>query len=222
MMMRSPSSASSVACRLSHTGCDRPRPSRRTCARLREQVRRSCGVGLHGLGDHLEAGGHVEVDRGRDLAQVAQRLADARGAWACRRRCRACRRCCSVMPKLWLLPKVWFQGSQSTSTGGASPAPAETGDLLQVGAPHALRVDHRLGQLGGAAGEEKLDDGVGPRGVHGRVDGGRGAVARRSSNEVAARPSMPALAHALSSTSSPWRTWRGRSVRRRWHRPGRA
>ena len=25
-----------------------------------------------------------------------------------------------TMPKLWLPPKVWFQGSQSTSTGGSS------------------------------------------------------------------------------------------------------
>src|SRR5450830_1382327 len=25
------------------------------------------------------------------------------------------------MPTLWLLPKVWFQGSQSISTGGSSP-----------------------------------------------------------------------------------------------------
>ncbi|MNS90382.1 hypothetical protein D3C72_1244320 [compost metagenome] len=27
----------------------------------------------------------------------------------------------STMPTLWLPPKVWFQGSQSTSTGGSSP-----------------------------------------------------------------------------------------------------
>jgi hypothetical protein len=33
------------------------------------------------------------------------------------------------MPKLWLPPKVWFHGSQSTSTGGAS---ASTGMLWAI------------------------------------------------------------------------------------------
>jgi hypothetical protein len=34
-----------------------------------------------------------------------------------------------AMPKLWLPPKVWFQGSQSTSTGGSS---ASTGMLWRI------------------------------------------------------------------------------------------
>jgi len=35
---------------------------------------------------------------------------------------------------------------------------------LLVGAPQPLRVDDGFGQLGGAAGEQKLDDGVGAGG----------------------------------------------------------
>ena len=52
-------------------------------------------------------------------------------------------------------------------------------DLLQVGAPHALGVDDRLGHLGGAAGEQKLHDGAGAGGVHGRIHRrGGGGVAQ--------------------------------------------
>ena len=46
--------------------------------------------------------------------------------------------------------------------------------LLLVGAPQALGVDDGLGQLGRAAGEEELGDGVRASGGHGGVHGGGG------------------------------------------------
>jgi hypothetical protein len=45
----------------------------------RQQLAAQRVVGLHRVGDRLEAGRHVEVDGGRDLAQVVQRLAHQRG-----------------------------------------------------------------------------------------------------------------------------------------------
>ena len=58
-----------------------------------------------------------------------------------------------------------------------------TAGSLLVGADHALRVDHALGQLGRARGEEELGDGVGAdlrvRGVD-RGGGRVGAAGRRS------------------------------------------
>jgi hypothetical protein len=41
--------------------------------------------------------------------------------------------------------------------------------LLLVGAPHFVVVDHGLGQLGRARGEQELGDGVGPGGLHGGI-----------------------------------------------------
>ena len=67
------------------------------------------------------------------------------------------------MLKLWLPPKVWFQGSQSTMH--RRPVLEERPDLrehLLVRAEHALGVDHALGRAGRAGGEEDLRDGVGP------------------------------------------------------------
>jgi hypothetical protein len=60
--------------------------------------------------------------------------------------------------------------------------------LLLVGAPHAVRVDHRLGQLGRARGEQELGDGVGAGGLHRGVDGGVGAVSSSAAQRVVARP----------------------------------
>ena len=94
------------------------------------------------FGDLLEALRHVEVDRRRDLAQVAQRLADQRRrrlavvdverAAVVERRCRrcGCRRRCG-------------------STAASRPAPAaprRAREALRASsagcAQHALRVDH--------------------------------------------------------------------------------
>ena len=67
----------------------------------------------------------------------------------------------STRPRLWLLPAVWFQGSQSTSTGGGL---AQRGQRVRqhllVAAEHALRVDHRLGLSGRAGGEQEFGDRV--------------------------------------------------------------
>ena len=63
---------------LSQTGCDRPAPAKKSIfTRLKKRLAQR-RVGLERVGDLLEALGHVEVDRRRDLAQVAQRLADQR------------------------------------------------------------------------------------------------------------------------------------------------
>ena len=45
--------------------------------------------------------------------------------------------CIIVRPKLWLLPKVWFHGSQSTSTGEAS---ASTGSDSEI----CCRLAHHM------------------------------------------------------------------------------
>ena len=137
----------------------------------REQRLAQRVVGLHRVGNRLEAGGHVEVHRGRDLAQVAQRLVHQRGrglavvdvqrAAVEHAPCRSCgcrRRCGS-------------RAASPPAPAGSRPAPASTAHhLLLVGAPHALRVDHGLGHLGRAAGEQELDDGVRAGGGHGGVD----------------------------------------------------
>ena len=47
-------------------------------------------------------------------------------------------------------------------------------DLLQIGAPHTLGVDDGLGQFGGAAGEQKLDDGAWACGMHRSIHLGGG------------------------------------------------
>ena len=95
---------------LSQTGCDEARAGEEEHLHAAEEVVwRSGGVGLQRVGDLLEALGHVEVDRRRDLAQVAQGLADQRRrrlafvdverAAVVERRCRRCgcrRRCGST------------------------------------------------------------------------------------------------------------------------------
>ena len=87
---------------------------------------------------HLVALRHVEIDRRRDLAQIAHGLGDRRRAPACPRRYRASRRCTSTSPKLWLPPKVWFHGSQSTITGGSSPRKARPARII-AWLPHSMR-----------------------------------------------------------------------------------
>ena len=65
---------------------------------------------------------------------------------------------------MWLPPKVWFHGSQSTMTGGSSCMNGERGAQHHlVGAQHALGVDHALRLPGRAGGEQDLGDRVGRR-----------------------------------------------------------
>ena len=74
------------------------------------------------------------------------------------------------MLKLWLAPKVWLHGSQSSSTGGSSVEERERlGEHRLIGADHALGVDHRLRPAGRAGGEQELGDRV-------RADGGARAL----------------------------------------------
>ena len=118
-------------------------------------------VDLERVGDLLEALGHVEVDRRRDLAQVAQGLADQRRrrlAFVDVERAAVVERDADVV--------VAAEGvvpgqpvDQHRRLGGQRRE--ALADHLLVRAQHALRVDHALGQLGRAGGEEELGDGVG-------------------------------------------------------------
>ncbi|MCY1356269.1 hypothetical protein D9M69_427140 [compost metagenome] len=150
----------------------------------RQQVAAQHGVGFHCVGDGFEAGGHVEVDGGRDLAQVAQRLGHAGGRGL-------------AVVDVQRAAVVQHDAHVVVAAEGVVPGQpvdqhrrlvAQSGNrlaqLLLVGAPHAVRVDHRLGHLGRARGEKKLGDGVGAGGLHRRVDGGRG---RRGGEHVEAR-----------------------------------
>ena len=114
------------------------------------------------------------------------------------------------MPTLWLLPKVWFHGSQSTSTGGSSAsAGIDWRDLLLVGAPHALRVDDRLGQLGRARGEQELGDGVRAGGRHRGIDGRGGRGRRAGCRRRWPGSALASVAVARSTTSTSARHDRG-------------
>ena len=73
---------------------------------------------------------------------------------------------------------------------------------LLVGAPHAVRVDDGLGQLGRARGEQELGDRVGADRVHGRVD--RAASARSRAGRRTAWPrGRRARLRARTTASSP-------------------
>ena len=174
MRMRSPHSFSATASSLSQTGCDRPAPEKKNIFTRLKKVLRSAVVDLERVGDLLEALGHVEVDRRRDLAQVAQRLADQR-----RRR----------LAFVDVERAAVVEGDADVVVAAEGVVPGQPVDqhrrlLLQrrealadhllVGAEHALGVDHALGQLGRAGGEQELGDRVGADlGVR-RVDGGGG------------------------------------------------
>ena len=140
----------------------------------REEVAAQRIVGLHRLRNGLEARRHVEVHRWRDLAQVAQRLVDERG-----------RRLAFVDVERAAIG----QHHAEVVVAAEGVVPGQPVDqhrallgqdrhrlshLLLVGAPHAVGVDDGLGQLGRAAGEQELDDGVGRGGLLGGIDGGRG------------------------------------------------
>ena len=143
-------------------------------AHPRQQVCAQLGVGLHGLGNHFKAGGHVEVHGGRDLAQVAQGLANQRACGLAvvdvERAAVHQREAEVVVAAEGVVPR---QPVHQHGRGFGQHGQRQR-DLLQVGAPHALGVDDRLGHLGGAAGEQELHDGARAGGVHGGIHRRRG------------------------------------------------
>ena len=123
-------------------------------------------------------------------------------------------------PRLWLPPKVWLHGSQSTSTGGSSRRNGQT-------CPSACWLEHSMrcvlitpfGSAGRARGEQELRDRV-------RAERGEGRARRRgpgawprSSSKRTARGRSPCTITAI---ASPVASARGRTLARRRRRPCRA
>src|ERR1700761_5157456 len=77
----------------------------------------------------------------------------------------------STMFRLWLPPKVWLHGSQSTMLGGQERP--HLPDHLLVDGQHPVRVQHTLGRAGRPRGEQDLGHTVrlhrGRRRRHGRA-----------------------------------------------------
>ena len=127
-------------------------------------------ISLHGSGDLLVAGGHVEILRGRYLAQVAQGLAHQRGgglAVVNVQRAAVVQRQAKIMVAAkGVVPRqpVHQHGRLFGQAGH------RLGHLLLVGANHALRVNHGFGQLGRTTGEEKFNYRVAIGSVHGARD----------------------------------------------------
>ncbi len=124
--------------------------------------------------EHLEALGHVDIEGGGDLAQVAHRFADL-----------GCRRPAVVDVQRAAVPQD--QADVVVAAGGVVPGQPVDHDrwlVLQecqhgrdhrlIAAQHALGVDHRLGHAGGAGGEQELGDSVGADPGRGRLDPARG------------------------------------------------
>ena len=115
-----------------------------------EQIAPQCVIGLQGVGDGLKAGGHIEVNGGCHLAQVAQGLAhqgggglavvDVQGAAVVNRQAHIVVAAKGVVPRQPVNQHRWLFGQQGHGLA----------HLLLVGAPHALGVDHPFGQLGRA------------------------------------------------------------------------
>ncbi len=92
---------------------------------------------------------------------------------------------------LWLPPKVWFHGSQSTSTGGSSARKARHWRIICRFA-HSMRwvLITPLGCLRRARGEEELGDRVGAdRGVRG-IERRRRACVRAGSAKLRDRAAV--------------------------------
>ncbi len=128
-------------------------------------------IGFHEVGDDLETGGHVEVQRGRDLPQVADGLGHGgRGRLALvdvERAAVVDRQAEVVVAAEGVVP------GQPVHQHGRPVIQRRHGlaHLLLVGAPHAVRIDHGLGHLGGARGEEEFGDGARAGGLHRGVYG---------------------------------------------------
>ena len=140
-------------------------------AHARQQVAAQRVIGLHRVGNGFKAGRYIEVNRRRNLAQVAQ-------GFGHQRRCRF-----AVVDIQRATMKQHHAKVVVAAKGMVPWQPVHQyrrhlaqhrhglGHLLLVGAEHALGVDHCLGQFGRAAGEQKLHDGVRPRRLHGGING---------------------------------------------------
>ena len=188
--MRSPQVATLSSCNSSQTYCWSAGAGVEQHLEPAEEVLAQRCVAAQIRQQHLEALRHVEIDGRRDLAADCAPSPRSRRAAACPRRYRASRRCASTRLKLWLPPKVWFHGSQSTSTGGSSATNVKPdADHRLVRAQHALGVDDALGVAGRARGEQDFRDRVGPDLGVGGVD----RVGRRGREQIGERASRRGL-----------------------------
>jgi len=107
------------------------------------------------------------------------------------------------MPKLWLPPKVWFQGSQSTSTSGVSLSTGMEAVICSWLAHHMRWVlMTALGSLVEPEVNKNLVMVSGPVAAMAASTAGVGSVASRAANEVVSRPGTVPWVQT-SSTSSP-------------------
>ena len=174
-MMRSPVASSAARSSPSQTCCAEPAPAYCISLSRVKKLSRSSLVRCEMLDQQLVALGHVEIDRRRDLAEVAHRARDAVGRRQRRRRCRSCRRCRARCRDCGCRRRCGSTASSRPAPAArrrGRPAPA---DHLLVAAEHALRGDHRLGHAGRAGGEEELCDRVraDPRALAASTAGGR-------------------------------------------------
>ena len=104
-----------------------------------------------------------------------------------------------TMPTLWLPPKVWFQGSQSTSTGGSSASAGKHWRIICWFA-HSMRcvLMTPLGSLVEPEVNRNLAIVSGPTAACAASTAAVGAVASRRANGVLARPSSAPSASTTS------------------------
>ena len=199
MRMRSPHSCSARRSSLSQTGCARPAPAKKNILTRLKQRLAQHRVDLERVGDLLEALGHVEVDRRRDLAQVAQRLADQRRrrlAFVDVERAAVVERDADVVVAAEGVVPRQPVDQHRRLLGQRREALA---DHLLVRAQHALGVDHALGQLGRARREQELGDRVGADPRVRRVDGRRSP---RSASRLGERRRRAAVERRLRSSTT--------------------
>ena len=117
------------------------------------------------------AGRHVEIDRGRDLAQVARGLGDQRGhrpaAVDEQRAGVAQHQVEIVVGAEGVVPRQPVEQHQRRLIEKRP----DLRELLLVRGQHAVRVDHAFGQAGRSRGEQDLGDGVRADGCGGFVQG---------------------------------------------------
>ena len=108
-----------------------------------------------------------------------------------------------VRPKLWLPPKVWFQGSQSTSTGGSS---ASTGIDWRICCWLAHHMPWVLITALGSLVEPEVKRNLvmvsGPVACMAASTAGVASVASRAANGVALRPSSVPVASTTSTSGA--------------------
>ena len=113
-----------------------------------EQIAPQQVVGVHGVGNRFQTGGHIEIDRGRHFAQVAQGFAhqgrhwfavvNEQGAAVKQRQTNVVVAAKRVVPRQPIHQHRWRFAQHRHGLP----------HLLLVGAPHAVRVDDAFGQVG--------------------------------------------------------------------------